>query len=200
MSTVDLTPAEPPAPHPLASPRLRSPWLIALTLAGAVAVAVIQGSLVYAVLCGLLVLVLVPCTVIDLERRIIPNLITGPGVAAAIVLGTVLDPAGEPHRLLWAAVAGGFLLITALIYPAGMGMGDVKLLALMGLCLGSLGAVALFAALIGQVAAAAVLAARNGVRAAGKTTLPFGPYLAAGGVLMAIAGSGLLTPSLQLVH
>ena len=200
MSTVDLTPAQPPVRHPLASPRLRSPWLIALTLAGAVAIASIQGSWVYAALCGLLVIVLVPCTVVDLESRIIPNRITGPGAVAAIVLGTVLDPAGEPHRLLWAAVAGGFLLITALIYPAGMGMGDVKLLALMGLCLGSLGAVALFAALIGQVAAAAVLAARNGVRAAGKTTLPFGPYLAAGGVLMAIAGSGLLTPSLQLVH
>jgi len=200
MSTVDLTPAQPPVRHPLASPRLRAPWLIALTLAGAVAIASIQGSLVYAALCGLLVIVLVPCTVIDLESRIIPNLITGPGAVAAIVLGTVLDPAGEPHRLLWAAVAGGFLLITALIYPAGMGMGDVKLLTLMGLCLGSLGAVALFAALIGQVAAAAVLAARHGVRAAGKTTLPFGPYLAAGGVLMAIAGSRLLHASLHVVH
>ena len=200
MSTVDLTPAQPPASHPLASPRLRSRWLIGPTLAGAVAVAAIQGSLVYAVLCGLLVLVLVACTVVDLESRIIPNRITGPGAAAAIMLGTILDPAGEPHRLLWAAVAGGFLLIAALIYPAGMGMGDVKLLALMGLCLGSLGAVALFAALIGQVAAAAVLAARSGVRAARRTTLPFGPYLAAAGLLMAIAGSGLLEPSLHLRH
>lgn len=200
MSIVELAPVPPPAPHWPASPRLRSPWLIGVTLAGAVAVAVIQGSLVYAALCGLLVLVLVPCTVIDLESRIIPNLITGPAAAAAIMLGTVLNPAGEPHRLLWAVLAGGFLLVTALIYPAGMGMGDVKLLALMALCLGSLAAVALFAALVGQVAAAVVLAARNGVRAAGKTTLPFGPYLAAGGLLMAIAGSGLLHASLHLVH
>lgn len=200
MSTVDLTPVQTPVRHPLASPRLRSPWLIALTLAGTVAVAAIQGSLVYAVLCGLLVIVLVPCTVLDLESRIIPNLITGPGAVAAIVLGTVLDPAGEPHRLLWAAVAGGFLLVTALIYPAGMGMGDVKLLALMGLCLGSLAAPALFIALVGQVAAAAVLAARKGVHAARKTTLPFGPYLAVGGVLTAIAGSALLHASLHLVH
>ena len=79
-------------------------------------------------------------------------------------------------------------------------MGDVKLVAVMGLCLGSLGAVALFAALIGQVAAAAVLAARRGVRAARKTTLAFGPYLAAGGLLMAVAGSGLLHSSLHLLH
>lgn len=200
MSTVELTPAHAPARPWLTSPRLRSPWLIALTVAGAVAVAAIQGSQVYAVLCGLLVIVLVPCTVVDLESRIIPNLITGPAAVIAIVLGTVLDPAGEPHRLVWAAAAGGFLLVTALISPGGMGMGDVKLLAVMGLCLGSLGAVALFAALIGQVGAAGVLAARHGVRATRKTTLPFAPYLAAGGMLMAIAGSGLLQSSLHLLH
>jgi len=199
MSTVELTPP-PRARHFLASPRLRSPWLISLSLAGAVAVAAIQGSLVYAVLCGLLVLVLVPCTVIDLEFRIIPNLITGPAAVLALVLGTILNPSGEPHRLLWAAGAGGFLLVTALISPAGMGMGDVKLLAVMGLCLGSLGAVALFAALIAQVVAAGVLAVRHGARAARTTTLPFGPYLAAGGMLMAIAGSGLLHSSLHLLH
>ena len=198
MSTVELSP--PPGRHSLASARLRSPWLIALTLAGAAAIAAIQGSLVYAVLCGLLVLVLVPCTVVDLESRIIPNLITGPAAVVAIVLGTALDPAGEPHRLTWAAGAGGFLLVTALISPGGMGMGDVKLVAVLGLCLGSLSAVALFAALIGQVAAAGVLAARLGVRAARKTTLPFGPYLAAGGLLMAVAGSGLLQSSLHLHH
>lgn len=200
MSTVELTPEPAPARPWLASPRLRSPWLISATLAGAVAGAAIQGSLVYGVLCGLLVLVLVPCTVIDLESRIIPNRITGPAAATAIVLGTVLNPSAEPHRLAWAAGAGGFLLVAALIAPAGMGMGDVKLLAVIGLCLGSLGAVALFAALIAQVAAAGVLAARHGVRAARKTTLPFGPYLAGGGVLMAIAGSGPLQSTLHLVH
>ena len=200
MSTAEFTPAPaPPRPWP-ASPRLRSPRLIVLTLAGAVAAAAIQGSLVYAMLCGLLVAVLVPCAVIDLEWRIIPNLITGPAAVMAIVLGTVLDPLGEPHRLVWAAGAGGFLLLIALISPAGMGMGDVKLLAVIGLCLGSLGAVALFAALVAQVAAAGVLAVRHGIRAARKTTLPFGPYLAGGAVLMTIAGSGLLHPWLHLVH
>ena len=168
--------------------------MIVLTLAGAVAAAAIQGSLVWAVLCALLVVVLVPCTVLDLESRIIPNLITGPAAVMAIVLGTVLDPSGEPHRLVWAAGVGGFLLVTALIAPAGMGMGDVKLLVVIGLCLGSLGAVALFAALIAQVIAAGVLAARHGIRTARKTTLPFGPYLAGGALLMTIAGSGLLHP------
>jgi leader peptidase (prepilin peptidase)/N-methyltransferase len=200
MSTVELTPPHAPASEWRASPRLRSPWLISLSFAVAVAVAAIQGSLVYTLLCGLLVLVLVPCTVVDLESRIIPNLITGPATVMAIALGTVLNPAGEPHRLAWGAGTAGFLLVTALISPGGMGMGDVKLVAVIGLCLGSLGAVALFAALIGQVAAAGLLAARHGIRAARKTTLPFGPYLAAGGLLMAVAGSALLHSSLHLLH
>lgn len=195
MSSVEITE---PAAHPLASPRLRSPLLIGATIALTAVVAAVQGSLVQSVLCGLLVLVLVPCTVVDIERRIIPNLITGPGAIAALVLGTALDPAGEPHRLMWAAIAGGFLLLAALAYPAGMGMGDVKLLGLMGLCLGSAALVGLFIALLGQIGAGVVLAARKGVRAAGKTTLPFGPYLAAGGIVAALAGASLLHAYLHL--
>lgn len=202
MSTVEIPSltASPERPHPLASPRLRSPALIAATVALAAGVAAVQGSLVTSVLCGLLVVALVPCTVIDIERRIIPNLITGPAALAALAVGIALDAAGEPHRLLWAGLAGGFLLVTALIYPAGMGMGDVKLLGLMGLCLGPGVAAALFVALIGQIVTGAVLAARKGVRAAGKTTLPFGPYLAAGGVVAALAGSTLLQFYLHLAH
>ncbi len=72
-------------------------------------------------------LVLVPCALIDIERRIIPNRITGPAALVAIALGLALDRAGEPQRLLWAAIAGGFLLLAALVNSAGMGMGDVKL-------------------------------------------------------------------------
>lgn len=197
MSTVEITE---PAAHPLASPRLRSPLLVATAIALTAVVAAVQTSLVRSVLCGLLVLVLVPCTVIDIERRIIPNVLTGPGAIAALVLGTALDPAGEPHRLLWAAIAGGFLLLTALVYPAGMGMGDVKLLGLMGLCLGPAAVVGLFIALLGQVATGIVLAARKGVRAAGKTTLPFGPYLAAGGIVAALAGASLVQAYLTLGH
>ena len=128
MSTLQLTPA--------VSARLRSPAVIGATALLTVAVAALQDSVVAAVLRGLLILVLVPCALIDLEQRIIPNRITGPAALAALVLGLALDAGGEPRRLLWAAIAGGFILVTALAYPAGMGMGDVKLLAVMGLCLG----------------------------------------------------------------
>ena len=192
MSTAQLTPR--------AASRLRSPLVLVATVALAVAVAAVQGSLTDAVLRGVLVLVLVPCALIDLERRVIPNRITGPAAVVGLVLGLALDPGGEPQRLLWAAIAGGFLLVAALINPAGMGMGDVKLVAVMGLFLGRPVIVALLVALLASVVAAGVIAARRGVSAARKTGLPFGPYLALGGVLAAVLGDPLLHAYLSSLH
>jgi leader peptidase (prepilin peptidase)/N-methyltransferase len=180
--------------------RLRSVPIIAGTVALAAIVGAAQGSVAASVLCAVLVVLLVPCSLIDLERRIIPNRITGPGSLAAVVLGLALDPGGEPTRLLWAVIAGGFLLITALARPSGMGMGDVKLLAMMGLFLGRPVLVALLVALLGSVVTGVVLARRQGVRAARKTGLPFGPYLAAGGIVAALAGAQLIQAYLSLRH
>jgi leader peptidase (prepilin peptidase)/N-methyltransferase len=192
MSTLELTPT--------VSARLRSPVVIAATVLLTAAVAAAQGSLVASVLRGLLVLVLVPCALIDLEQRIIPNRITGPAALAAVVLGLALDTGGEPRRLLWAAVAGGFILITALAYPAGMGMGDVKLLGVMGLCLGRPAIVALLVALLGNVLTGVAIARRSGVREARKTALPFGPYLAVGGIVAAFVGDPLMHAYVGLIH
>ncbi len=99
---------------------------------------------------------------IDLEHRIIPNKITALGAVLALVLGTALDPAGEPERLIAGAAAGGFLLLAALAYPGGMGMGDVKLAAVMGLFLGSAVAPAILIALISGVLVGVVVIARKG--------------------------------------
>lgn len=158
----------------------------------AAGVAVVQSSVADAVLCGVLVLVLVACAVTDLERRIIPNRITGPAALLGLALGLALDPAGEPKRLLWAAIAGGFLVIAVLVNPAGLGMGDAKLVGVIGLYLGAAVIVALLVALLSSLATGVVIATRRGVRAARKTQLPFGPYLAAGGIVAALVGSGLL--------
>jgi leader peptidase (prepilin peptidase) / N-methyltransferase len=177
---------------------LRSPPVIAGTVLVAAAVAATQDSVVHAVLRGLLVLVLVPCALIDIERRVIPNRITGPAAIVALALGLALDSGGEPRRLLWAAVAGGFLLLAALANPVGMGMGDVKLLGVMGLCLGRSAVVGLLLALLGSVVTAVVIARRHGVRSARKTGLPFGPYLAAGGVVAAFVGDPLFHAYLGL--
>jgi leader peptidase (prepilin peptidase)/N-methyltransferase len=186
------------SPHWTATPALRSPFVLAGTAVLAGAVAATQASAPAAVLRGALVLMLVPCAVVDLRLRIIPNRITGYGSLAGLALGLALDPGGEPKRLLWAAIAGGFLLIAALAHPAGMGMGDVKLLGMMGLFLGPSVAVALMIALVGNLLAAAVLVARKGVRAARKSTLPFGPYLAAGGIIASLAGQPVLHAYLGL--
>lgn len=161
------------------------------TLVLAVIVGAIQESVALGVLRGLLVAVLVPCAVIDVERRIIPNKITYPAALVAVVLGMALDAGHEPRRLMWAGIAGGFLLLTALVNPAGMGMGDVKLLAVMGLFLGQPVVLALLIALLGPVFSGIAVAVRRGVGAARKFALPFGPYLAAGG-LVAAALSALL--------
>jgi leader peptidase (prepilin peptidase)/N-methyltransferase len=192
MSTLQLTPA--------VSARLRSPAVIGATALLTVTVAALQDSVVAAVLRGLLILVLVPCALIDLEQRIIPNRITGPAALAALVLGLALDAGGEPRRLLWAAIAGGFILVTALAYPAGMGMGDVKLLAVMGLCLGRPVILALVLALLGNVLTGVLIAGRKGVKEARKTALPFGPYLAVGGVVAAFVGDPLMHAYLGLMH
>lgn len=172
--------------------RLRSPAVLLATGLVAAGVAAAQNSVADAVLRGVLMLVLIVCALTDLERRIIPNRITGPAALLGLALGLALDPGGELSRLLWAAIAGGFLTIAVLVNPAGLGMGDAKLVAVMGLYLGAPVVVALLVALLSSLAVGVGIALRRGVRAARKTQLPFGPYLAAGGIVAALVGSGLL--------
>jgi leader peptidase (prepilin peptidase)/N-methyltransferase len=185
MSTLAAPPDAAP-PRARLAPELLPGLLLALPVAGLLAALAPRPAV--AVLHGLLALLVVPGALIDLRRRIIPNRLTGPGALLAVALGLALDPGGEPRRLLWAALAAGFLLVFALISPAGMGMGDVKLLGVMGLALGPPVFAALMIALLANVLTAAWLAARHGVRAARRTLLPFGPYLAAGAILAALAG------------
>ena len=102
------------------------------------------------------VLLLVPVTLIDLDHRIIPNklMLVGTVVSLAIVL--LAQPDSLTEHLIAAAGAGGFLLIAALAYPAGMGMGDVKLAFVMGLFLGrAVGPAMLVALVAGSVVGAA---------------------------------------------
>ena len=110
----------------------------------------------------------------------------------ALVLGTALDPAGEPERLIAGVAAGGFLLLAALAYPGGMGMGDVKLAGVMGLFLGAAVAPALLIALVAGVLVGAVVIARKGAQAGRKTAVPFGPFLALGAIVAIFAGQPLV--------
>jgi leader peptidase (prepilin peptidase)/N-methyltransferase len=129
------------------------------------------------VLCTLLVAV----TLTDLELRIIPNALVLVGSVAGLVLLAVTDPTAVPAHLLAAFLAGGGLLVIALAYPRGMGMGDVKLVAMMGLYLGRAVAPALIIAFAAGAVVGLVMIARLGPGAR-KRALPFGPFLAFGGV------------------
>ena len=135
---------------------------------------------------------LVPMALIDLEHRIIPNKLTGPAAIVAIVLGTALDPGGEVERLIAGAGAGGFFLLAALAAPGGMGMGDVKLAGVLGLFLGAAVAPALLIALVTGVLVSVVVIARKGVAGGRKTAIPFGPFLAVGGFVAMLVGTGLM--------
>lgn len=170
----------------------RYPVVEALTGVLAVAVVLTKHSAHDIVLGLVLVGVLVPVALIDLEHRVIPNKIMLPAAVAAVALGLALDPSRVPEQLISGAAAGGFLLAFALAYPRGMGMGDVKLAAVMGLFLGRYVAVALLVAVIVGTVVGGVIMARVGVEKGRKTAVPFGPFLAAGGVVALLAGPAIV--------
>ena len=139
-----------------------------------------------------LVTLLIPVILIDLDVRLIPNKLTGPFAVLALIIGLALDLDGVPEQLIAAAAAGGFFLLAALLYPRGMGMGDVKLVAVMGLYLGRAVAPAIFLGLIGGVVVGAIIVSRVGARAGRKTAVPFGPFLAAGALVALFVGDALV--------
>jgi leader peptidase (prepilin peptidase) / N-methyltransferase len=171
---------------------VRYPLVEALTAALCVGAVLVHSSAAEIALSVALILIVVPATLIDLEYRIIPNKITALGAVLALAIGLALDPAGEPERLIAGAAAGGFLLLAALAYPGGMGMGDVKLAAVMGLFLGSAVAPALMIALLTGVLFGALVMARKGARAGRKTAVAFGPFLALGAVVAVYVGQPLV--------
>ena len=139
-----------------------------------------------------LVLVLVPATLIDLEYRIIPNALMAVGAALGLALVAVTDPSRLAEHLIAAAAAGGFFFVVVLAYPGGMGMGDVKLAAVLGLYLGGSVIPALVVALLAGTLVGAVIIARKGAKAGRKTAVPFGPFLALGGIVGLLAGPAMI--------
>jgi leader peptidase (prepilin peptidase)/N-methyltransferase len=171
---------------------VRYPLVEAATAALCAGVVLAGGGTAQVALHVALVLLLVPVALIDLEHRIIPNRLTALGALVALALGVALDPGGEPARLIAAAAAGGALLAAALAYPGGMGMGDVKLAAVMGLYLGRDVAPAMLIALLAGVVVGALVIARKGAQAGRKTAVPFGPFLALGAFVSVFAGEPLI--------
>ncbi|MDQ3722020.1 MAG: A24 family peptidase [Actinomycetota bacterium] len=158
----------------------------------AVVVAVHLHDTTVLVLGLVLVAFLVPIAAIDLERRIIPNRLTAPAALLAIVLGTALDAGGELERLIAGVAAGAALLLAALLHPSGMGMGDVKLVGVLGLFLGRGVAPAVLVALVLGTVLGLIVMVRKGAASGRKTQIAFGPFLALGGVVGLLAGDELV--------
>jgi leader peptidase (prepilin peptidase)/N-methyltransferase len=140
--------------------------------------------------------VLVAISATDIEHRIIPNRIVLPAAAIVLAANTMLHPSVQ-----WAVAGLGaalFLLVAALAYPGGMGMGDVKLALLLGVALGPAVVVAMMVGMISALVPSVVLYARHG-SAARKMRIPFGPFLAFGGVVALFAGTAILDAYLSLL-
>ena len=132
---------------------------------------------------------------IDVAHRRLPDLLTLPSYPVAIAALGVATPFvrhGASHLLhaaIGLACASAFYLILALLYPAGIGWGDVKLSGLLGLYLGWIGPTALFIGLAAGfvLAAAAALALIAAGRATRKSQIAFGPFMLAGSLVVIIA-------------
>jgi len=128
---------------------------------------------------------------IDLDHKLLPNKIVYPMAAYGLVVSLIVVTDDFPEHLIAGVGAFAFLLLAVLAYPSGMGMGDVKLAGAMGLYLGVSVIPALLAAfLTGTVFGLAVIA-REGAQAR-KKAVPFGIFLALGGLVGVLAGPELI--------
>jgi leader peptidase (prepilin peptidase) / N-methyltransferase len=170
----------------------RYPAVELITAALYVAVVASQDDAARIVLGLLLVTALIPITLIDLDHRIIPNKITGPAAVAALIAIAALDTDFLLEAVIGGLAGGGFFFIAAVLYPRGMGMGDVKLAGVLGVYLGRAVAPAILIALIAGVMVGAAIIARKGAKEGRKTAVPFGPFLALGGIVAFFVGEDLV--------
>jgi leader peptidase (prepilin peptidase)/N-methyltransferase len=156
-----------------------------LAVASAVAFGLTLHALAAAIFCAALVTI----SATDIERMIVPNRVVLPATAVVLGLQLLRRPSLEwPAAGLGAAL---FLFAVALLYPKGMGMGDVKLALLLGVGVGWAVPVALLAGTVAALVPSAVLLARHGA-AARKRAIPFAPFLALGGVVALFAGGHVI--------
>ena len=134
--------------------------------------------------------------VIDLQHRILPNVITLPGIAAGFAASLFLPP-GWLSSLIGILAGGGILFAIAEAYYRlrgieGLGMGDVKMLAMIGAVLGwpLMLLTLILASFAGSLVGVGLMASgRGGMQAA----LPFGTFLALGALVAAVAGDPILS-------
>jgi leader peptidase (prepilin peptidase) / N-methyltransferase len=154
------------------------------------------GLTFYAAIAAFFCCTLVAISAIDIAHRIVPDRIVLPAAAIVLVAQMVREPSIQWP--LAAFLAALFLFVAAVVYPAGLGMGDVKLALLMGAMLGKVVPVALVLGMVLGVVPSVYLLARHG-HAARKMGIPFAPFLALGSVIALFAGEWLLDAYLGLL-
>jgi leader peptidase (prepilin peptidase)/N-methyltransferase len=144
-----------------------------------------------------LISTLIVLAAIDLEHRLLPNVIVGPAALAGLVLSILANPAGWWTYPVSALAVAGALLVLALAIPGGMGMGDVKMAGMLGAFLGPYAALAVFlGAAIGAVSGGLLMVAGKVQR---RSHLPFGLFMALGGIISLFVGPQLWSLYLSLV-
>jgi prepilin signal peptidase PulO-like enzyme (type II secretory pathway) len=134
--------------------------------------------------------VLIVIFFIDLDYYIIPNVIVLPAAAIGLVSMVIIDPDRWLELLLSGVISAAFFFMIVMVMPRGMGMGDVKLVLMLGFFLGKTVLVALFLAfLLGAVTGIVLMFA--GVKGR-KSQIPFGPFLAMGGITALFYGSWII--------
>jgi leader peptidase (prepilin peptidase)/N-methyltransferase len=159
----------------------------------------VEALIYFAFFASLLVI-----TFIDLDHRIIPDVITLPGIAICFAASFALPAVTFIESLLGILAGGGSLFLVAWIYhlltrKEGMGGGDIKLLAMMGALVGWKGAVftIFVSSLVGTLAGLAVmLQSRKGI----KLAVPFGPFLSIGSIVYIFYGTELISGYFKLLR
>jgi len=158
----------------------RYPIVEAVTATLFAAAGIAFGPTLDAVVAAALMAVLVALTAIDLERQIIPDVISLPGILAGVLANLATGRVSWRESLVGIAVGGGVFLVIILASGGGMGAGDMKLGAMLGAFLGwKVVLLSIFVAVLIGGAIAVVLMG-TGLRGR-KDPIPFGPFLAVGG-------------------
>lgn len=162
---------------------LRSPATVAPFVVAVVALALATLPLDRAIVGAFAASVLVVLSAIDIERGIIPNRIVLPAAAIVLVAQIALFPGRALEWGLAAILAALVLMIPQLLNRAWMGMGDVKLMLLLGAALGWGVGGAVLVGLLCTFPVALLVLIRDGIGAR-KSTIPFGPFLSLGALIV----------------
>lgn len=185
MTSETVVTTEAPGAHETRSPNLARNATIAVAGFLSVLAAIRYGIHAETAVQIVFICVLVAISRVDLERRIIPNRIVVPAWIAILLAHLAIHPHHWVEWLVASFGAGLFFLVVALVYPGGLGMGDVKLALLIGAALGWAVIAALFLGTLAAGVFAAIMLFREG-SSARKRAIPLGPFLAGAAIIVVL--------------